>query len=67
MLFLLVKLNKTNDYKIEVRNKKATFLVNDIKIGTFDLNADLSKNCNVGFMVKDKQKVFFDYLQIIEK
>ena len=61
------KLNKKNDYKIEVRNKKATYYLNNIKIGTFDLNANLSKACFVGFMVKDKQKVRFDMLEIIEQ
>lgn len=61
------KLNKKNDYKIEVRNKKATYYLNNIKIGTFDLNANLSKACFVGFMVKDKQKVRFDMLEIIER
>lgn len=61
------RLNKKNDYKIEVRNKKATYYLNNIKIGTFDLNANLSKACFVGFMVKDKQKVHFDMLEIMEQ
>ena len=60
------KLNKKNDYRIEVRNKKVGYYINNIAIGTFDLNADLSKACFIGFMVKDKQKVFFEEFQVIE-
>jgi hypothetical protein len=61
------KLNKKNNYKIEIRNNKATYYINNIKVGAFDLNTDLSKAFFVGFMVKDKQKVYFDKLQIIEQ
>ena len=61
------KLNKENDCKIEIRNKKATYYINNIKIGIFDLNSDLSEDCFVGFMVKDKQRVYFDKFQIIEQ
>ena len=60
------KLNKKNAYRIEVRNKMATYYINDIEIGNFDLNANLSKACFIGFLVKDKQKVFFDELEILE-
>ena len=60
------KANKKNDYRIEVRNKKATYYINNIEIGSCKLNADLSKACFIGFLVKDKQKVFFDELQITE-
>ena len=59
------KTNK-NDHKIEVRNKKANYYINNTKVGTFDLNANLSKAFFVGFLVKDKQKVIFDELEIIE-
>ncbi len=61
------KLNKKNDYRIEIRNTKATYYINNIKIGVFDLNTDLSETFFVGFLVKDKQKVYFDKLEIIEQ
>jgi len=60
------KLNKENNYKIEVRNKKATYYINDIVIGSFEMNYSVSKSCTIGFMVYDKQKVEFYDFQIVE-
>ncbi len=61
------KPNKKNNYRVEIRNKKATYYINNIKVGSIDLNYDLSSNCNIGFMANDKQKVRFDDLLIVEQ
>jgi hypothetical protein len=58
---------KEKHHRVEIREKHATYYINDIWIADFDLNNVLSEDCFVGFLVDDKQKVFFDKFQICEQ
>ncbi len=60
------KIKNEKNHRIEIREKHATYYIDNIKIANFDLNDILSKDCFVGFLVDNKQKVYFDKLRIYE-
>jgi hypothetical protein len=54
-------------HKIKVTNHKVKYYLNDAEIGNTDLNNGLSHPFKINFVVHDKQRVVFDYLQISEQ
>ena len=59
--------NGKNEYKIEVQNKTVHCYTNNVLTGSFEMNDFMTKECAVGFMVYDKQKITFSNLQITEQ